>query len=46
MEFKISRESIQQFEDLIAEKNEKELLEILKDKKYRDGRCKTTVHFQ
>ncbi|SFJ71419.1 magnesium transporter [Myroides guanonis] len=36
MEFKISRESIQQFEDLIAEKNEKELLEILKDIHFAD----------
>ncbi|MDM1397074.1 magnesium transporter [Myroides odoratimimus] len=36
MEFKISRESLQQFEDLIAEKNEKELLEILKDLHYAD----------
>lgn len=36
MEFKISRESIQQFEDLIAEKNEKELLEILKEVHFAD----------
>ncbi|MEC4117352.1 magnesium transporter [Myroides phaeus] len=36
MEFKISKESIQQFEDLIAENNEKELLHILKDIHYAD----------
>lgn len=36
MEFKISKESIQKFEDLIAEKNEKELLEILKDIHFAD----------
>lgn len=36
MEFKISRESIQLFEDLIAEDNQKELLHILKDIHYAD----------
>ncbi|MDR0228282.1 MAG: magnesium transporter [Flavobacteriaceae bacterium] len=36
MEFKISKESIQQFEELIAENNEKELLHILKDIHYAD----------
>ncbi|MDR2222820.1 MAG: magnesium transporter [Flavobacteriaceae bacterium] len=36
MEFKISKESIQQFEELIAEKNEKELLHILQDIHYAD----------
>ncbi|MEK6451616.1 MULTISPECIES: magnesium transporter [Myroides] len=36
MEFKISKESIQQFEDLIADNNEKELLHILKDIHYAD----------
>lgn len=36
MEFKISKESIQLFEDLIAEKNEKELLHIFKDIHYAD----------
>lgn len=36
MEFKVSKESIQLFEDLIAEKNEKELLHIFKDIHYAD----------
>lgn len=36
MEFKISKESIQEFEDLIADNNEKELLHILKDIHYAD----------
>jgi len=36
MEFKISRESLQQFEDLIAAKDEKGLLEILQDIHYAD----------
>lgn len=36
MEFKISKESIQQFEDLVAEKNERELLEILKEVHFAD----------
>ncbi|MGL4583167.1 MAG: magnesium transporter [Flavobacterium sp.] len=36
MEFKISKESLQQFEELIAEKNEQGLLEILKDIHYAD----------
>ncbi|MHC5353338.1 magnesium transporter [Myroides sp. LJL115] len=36
MEFKISRESIQEFEDLIAEKKDKELHESLKDIHYAD----------
>lgn len=36
MEFKISRESIQNFEDLIAEKKDRELHESLKDIHYAD----------
>lgn len=36
MEFKISKESLQQFEELIAENNEQGLLEILKDIHYAD----------
>lgn len=36
MEFKISRESLQQFEELITAKDEKGLLEILKDIHYAD----------
>ncbi|MCC9042047.1 magnesium transporter [Myroides sp. M-43] len=36
MEFKISKESLQQFEELIAENNEQGLLDILKDIHYAD----------
>lgn len=36
MEFKISKESIQHFENLIADKNEKELLVILKELHFAD----------
>ncbi|TDS51076.1 magnesium transporter [Myroides indicus] len=36
MEFKISKESIQQIENLIADKNEKELLVLLNDVHYAD----------